>query len=278
MAGVGIGSEGGVSWENTGAATRPFAWGTGPFADVRLVVELATECFPFEDWALHPPPTSQTFPARCDAFDRNLDVFLVEGDPPAATAGLIGSGPPSGRAFEVIHAITPFGGPARFEADLTDLANALPGSNGIRVELASFSDPAGRVTGSNAGWTVSATLTVTPGRAPRRVLAAEPLFAVRLGAGESPLGTVFEVPSGATGGRIEYRASGHGQGAQGIGCNGPAEEFCSRRHVVSVDSVEIASLEPRRTDCQSLCTLAHFGPPVVGGFDYCAENPCGEHP
>jgi hypothetical protein len=40
--------------------------------------------------------------------------------------------------------------------------------------------------------------------------------------------------------------------------------------------VEIASLEPRRTDCQSLCTLAHFTPPAGGGgFDYCAENPCG---
>ena len=46
--------------------------------------------------------------------------------------------------FEVIHAITPFGGPEHLEVDLTDLANGLPGKHRLRVDIASYADPQGR--------------------------------------------------------------------------------------------------------------------------------------
>lgn len=255
---VGIGSENGAGWEETGQAERDLDWGVGPFAAVTLRVDLASSCFPFEAWADHPPPVGQSWPASCDAFDRNFDVDLVD----AATA------------FNVAHAITPFGGPEHLELDLTDLANARPGAHRLRVRIESYSDPAGKVTGSNAGWTVSASVAVVPGPAPRAVLVASPLFALRLGPGDPPAVATFVVPAGARAGRIEYRASGHGQGARDAGCIGPADEFCTRRHLIRVDDVEVDTIEPHRDDCQSLCTVAHYGAPDQG-FDFCAENPCG---
>jgi hypothetical protein len=178
--------------------------------------------------------------------------------------------------FNVVHAITPFGGPEQLDVDLTDLANARPGRHLLRVRLQSYSDPAGKVTGSNAGWTVGASVAVVPGAAPRAVLAAVPLFATRVGPGDPPPLGAFVVPPGAKAGRIEYRASGHGQGVRDPGCIGPADEFCTRHHLIRLDGIEVAATDPHRDDCQTLCTLAHYGGTGAGkGFDYCAENPCG---
>jgi len=235
-------------------------WTAGPFARVVLHADLATTCFPFEGWADDPPPRGQSWPADCDAFDRNFDVFVDDG----------GAGPP----FEIVHAITPFGGPEHVDVDITDLANALPGPHRLRADLDSFSDPAGQLTGSNGGWTVSARVEVTPGPAPRRVLAALPLYVGQLTAADTPPVLSFDVPDGTTAGRLEYRTSGHGQGPQDARCVGPAEEFCDRRHQLFVDGAQVEDIEPWRTDCQTLCTLAHYGP-AAAGFDYCQENPCG---
>jgi hypothetical protein len=174
----------------------------------------------------------------------------------------------------VIHAITPFGGPEHIEVDLTDLANALPGKHGLRFELGSYADSQGLVTGSNGGWTVSARVEVTAGPAPRHVLAVVPLYVGAIGAGDPFPVVSWEVPAGAVGGRLEYRTSGHGQGAAAPRCTGPAEEFCDRRHQIFIDGAEVDNIEPYREDCQTLCTVTHQGP-ADGGFDYCAENPCG---
>ena len=76
--------------------------------------------------ACDPPPAGQNWPADCDAFDRNFDFFIDDAPP-----GADGGGP---TPFEVIHAITPFGGPEHLEVDLTDLANGLPGKHGLRVD------------------------------------------------------------------------------------------------------------------------------------------------
>ena len=266
---VGIGSEGSSGWATVRTASADVDWGAGPFAQVRLVVDLESACYPFEKWQADPPPTGQRWPADCDAFDRNLSVYLDDRTDPAATPGAARPG------FEVIHAITPFGGPEHIEADLTDLGNGVRGPRRVRVDLSSNSDPQGLSTGSNAGWTVSARLEVTPGDAPRQVLAAIPLWAGRVGPGEPAPAATWEVPATTTAGRLEYRTSGHGQGARAPRCLGAAEEFCDRQHQIIVDGVLAKDVEAYRSDCQSLCTVAHYGP-ATGGLDYCQENPCGD--
>jgi hypothetical protein len=261
---VGIGAAGSTGWPNIGSARAGVDWGAGPFSRVTLVLDLDTTCFPFEKWSADPPPTGQNWPADCDAFDRNLNVFIDDG-------GASSGAPP----FEVVHAVTPFGGPEHLEVDLTDLANGLPGAHTLRVDLPSNSDSGGLVTGSNAGWTVSARVDVAPGPAPRSVLAVVPLYVGSIGAG-APFPVIpWEVPPGATGGRLEYRASGHGQGPVVPRCRGPAEEFCDRRHQLFIDGEQIDNIEPYREDCKALCTIAHAGP-ADGGLDYCLENPCGD--
>jgi hypothetical protein len=284
---VGIGSENGAAWEETGQAARPLDLGPGPFQSVTLHVDLVSACFPFEGWAANPPPAGQSWPPTCDAFDRNFDLDLDDplSDPAPAAAGDANAVAPPGdpgidagaslaSAFNVVHAITPFGGPEHLDVDLTDLANARPGKHRLRVRLQSYADPAGKVTGSNAGWTVNASVAVVPGAPPRAVLAAAPLFTTRVSPGDSPPVGAFVVPAGALAGRIEYRASGHGQGVRDPGCVGPADEFCTRHHLIRVDGIEVAATDPHRDDCQTLCTLAHDGT-ADKGFDYCAENPCG---
>ena len=236
----------------------------GPFAAVTLVIDLDSTCYPFESWQDNPPPAGQNWPADCDAFDRNFEWSLDNPkDDPNAPPGL-----------ELVRAITPFGGPLHLEVDITDVANAMPGEHELRAHISTWSDGAGQVSGSNGGWTVSARIEVTPGAAPRNVLAVVPLYfgSQTDDAGPDPI--AFTAPAETVAGRIDYRVTGHGGGAGGLSCIGPAEEFCKRDHTVAIDSVDLPSFVPWRTDCADLCTLAHYGP-LNGGFDYCQENPCG---
>ena len=319
---AGVGSYGSTGWTYVGEARADVDWKEGPFAQVTLVVDLDSACYPFTKWSADRPPVGQNWPADCDAFDRNFNVFIDDTVPAPApdgggsgggggTAGGGAAGGGSGGAgggagsggsgggdpgdagtadgptfapavpasaqripFEVIHAITPFGGPEHVEVDLTDLANGLPGKHALRVAINSYPDPQGMVTGSNGGWTVSAHVDVTPGPAPRKVLAVVPLYQGGIGATDPFPVVSWDVPPGTTGARLEYRTSGHGQGPQAARCTGPAEEFCDRRHQLFLDGVQIDNIEPWREDCQSLCTIAHYGAPDAG-FDYCQENPCG---
>src|SRR5438094_104899 len=78
----------------------------GPFASALLIVDLATTCYPFENWST--PPAGQNWPADCDAFDRNFEISL------------------DGK-LELMRAITPFGGPEHQEIDITDVVNGLLG-------------------------------------------------------------------------------------------------------------------------------------------------------
>ena len=233
----------------------PIDFAQGPFASVTLVIELSTTCFPFEQWQDNPPPAGESWPADCDAFDR-LFVWTLD-DP----------------AVELVRAITPFGGPMQLEIDITDVANGLPGERALRAFISTSADAAGQVSGSDGGWNVSAHIDVVPGPAPREILAVVPLYADEQEVAEGPT-LPFEVPAEATGGRIEYRVTGHGGGSVATGCIGPAEEFCRREHTIFVDAIEIDRFEPWRDDCDSYCTLTHWGDPA-GGFDYCLENPTG---
>jgi len=239
-----------------------------PFASVKMVVDLASTCSPLESWVGQPPPVGppagENWPADCDAFDRNFEVVLDEPAEPAV-------GPPG---LELLHAITPFGGPEHVELDITDIANGLPGKHAVGVSIPTYSDTAGQVSGSNGGWNVTVRIEVTPGPAPRDVLAVLPLFRGVQTSAMSPAPIDFELPAGTTETRVEYRTSGHGGGAVGPGCIGPAEEFCHRKHVIQLDGAELETVDPWRTDCEKLCTIAHYDGPS-GGFDYCEENPCG---
>src|SRR6266545_3809495 len=173
-----IGSHNSAGWPNTDEASAEVDLGAGPFQRVTLVVDLESTCYPFDKWKANPPPPQQSWPADCDAFDRNLNVFIdnplaVESDAgekdgssdapiDVDDAGNSGApivqmvaGPPP---YELVHAITPFGGPEHLETDITDFANGLPGKHHLRAHLLSWSDMAGQVTGSNNGWTISVTI------------------------------------------------------------------------------------------------------------------------
>jgi hypothetical protein len=240
-------------------------FGAVPIARATLVVDLRSTCYPFESWSMNRPPAGQSWPADCDAFDRNFELTLDEPTAPATA-------PP---ALELMRAITPFGGPLHLELDVTDAVNGLPGPHQLTAFIATWSDAAGKVSGSAGGWNVSVRLRMEPGTPPRQVLAVLPLLNDSLGpTARAPI--AFEVPPGATAARLELRTTGHGGATDNVGdCIGPAEEFCTRTHHVLVDGAEIApGLMPWRDDCDTLCTVAHYGS-GANGFDYCRENPCG---
>jgi hypothetical protein len=235
-------------------------FGAGPFTSVKLIVDLSSTCFPFEQWEDDPPPEGENWPPSCDAFDRNFEMALFD---PAD---------PERPGIELVRAITPFGGPMHIEADVTDLVNGAPGAHRFVTHITTWSDGAGQVSGSDGGWTVSARFEVDPGPPLRNVIALVPLF---YGPVTDPTGLTdltFTAPEGTVVGAIEYRVTGHGGGEIGPGCIGPAEEFCRRVHAVTLDGEDLAELRPWRDDCEIGCSDAHFEP---WDLDYCAENPCG---
>lgn len=239
---------------------------SGPFASVTLVADLASTCYPFDGWKTNPPPSGQNWPADCDAFDRNWSFTLDDPKDPTTE-------PP---AIELIHAITPFGGPEHLEVDVTDAVNGLPGKHTIAVVIPTWSDGAGKVSGSNGGWNVTAKLHFVPGPPPRKVLAVVPLFHGEQDASFTAPPLSFTVPEGTVDSRLEYRTSGHGGGAGDVACVGPAEEFCDRTHDIYVDEQKWTTIEPWIDDCSPHCgNVVHYGP-ASGGFDYCELNPCGD--
>jgi len=238
-------------------------FGAGPYQSVTLSADLGSTCFPFSNWSENPPPAGQNYPADCDAFDRNFEFSLddPEGDA-SSTPGL-----------ELVRAITPFGGPEHLEHDLTAVANGSPSAHRLRVRINTYPDPAGKISGSNGGWDLSAKLTLVTGAAPRRPLAVIPLFYGDITTTDA-LAAEFDAPAGTRSAYVEYRTTGHGQAAgDPISCRGPAEEFCQRTHTIQLDGREIETLKPWRT-CTDLCTLVTAEGDA--GFSYCQQNPCGD--
>lgn len=232
----------------------------GPFADAKIVIDLTSTCFPFEQWKADPPPAGHNWPASCDAFDRNFEIALFD---PAA---------PASPGLEIVRAITPFGGPLHIEGDVTDILNATHAKRRLEVTIPSYSDPEGKVSGSNGGWNVSVHLELTPGAPPRQVLAVVPLVYDSDTKGGTPRPFPFTLPEGTASARVEYLATGHGGGKGDIACIGPAEEFCARTHTLRADGTAILTdKELWRDDCDTLCTTTKGGP----FSSYCKENPCG---
>lgn len=237
----------------------------GSFAEVKLVLALESPCFPFEKWQTDKPPSGQNWPAACDAFDRNYETWLSN---PAD---------PTGTPLELVRAITPFGGPEDTTVDVTDVFNdpalAAGAKRSLEVHIATWSDGAGKVSGSAGQWFVTAKLQVTPGVAPRKVVGVVPIVNTNVDEKWMPSDLPLTLPAGTTHTHLEYRVTGHGGGAGGAGCIGPNEEFCKRSHHVFADAAKLGDLTPWRTDCKANCTLAHS---TVLNNDYCTQNPCGD--
>jgi len=247
--------------EHFQSATADVDFGEASVASAKLFVELTSPCFPFSKWVEQGVPAGQNWPARCDAFDRALSVSLDAGEPGETPAGI-----------ELVRAITPFGGPLKVEVDVTDVVNGLPGVHQLRLSIDTWSDAEGLVSGSNGEWQASVILETTPGAAPRRVLAVVPLV-LESQTEVDAVPVTLEVPEGVGSARIDYLVTGHGA-VRGLGCIGPAEEFCQRAHELRLDGQLLEELSPWRNDCASLCTITP-NDASAGPASYCAENPCG---
>jgi hypothetical protein len=248
--------------EHHQSVTAPVDFGTESVAHATLHVELESPCFPFDRWTADQIPEGHNFPLYCDAFDRTFEISLDNPEPGS-------EGEPG---LELARAITPFGGPLALDFDVTDIVNGLPGEHALRVLIPTYADPDGLVSGAKGEWIVSATLSREFGKAPRNVLAVEPLLYGSF-TQAAPPAVVFDAPDGTVAARLDYLTTGHGSGSA-FGCRGPAEEFCQRTHTLSLDGAIVAEFDPWRSDCHTLCTLTHYESDVVSA-DYCAENPTG---
>jgi hypothetical protein len=262
------------SQPNFQKATTTLTLPAGSFANATLVLDLGTTCFPFANWKTDPPPSGQNWPADCDAFDRNFETLLSDPTAPMGTPRL-----------ELVRAITPFGGPEHIEEDVTDVLNGLQAMDGatpktrtFEIDIPTWSDSAGQVSGSKGGWNVSAKLLITSGAAPRNVVGVVPIVDGSFGSTTTFAPTSITLPAGTTSARVDYRVTGHGGGTDSTGeCDGPAEEFCKRTHTVTFDGVAEPTFQPYRTDCQSLCQFTTGDPDFpFSGEGYCKENPCGD--
>jgi hypothetical protein len=188
------------------------------------------------------------------------------------------SDPGDAPGFELLRSITPFGGPAHLEVDVTDWANLHPGEHTLRSYINSWPDGTGQVSGSKGGWHLSVRVDVEPGPAPRNVLAAISLYQGEYTADTPAPKVPFTLPDGVVKAELEYRVSGHGGATDNIGeCIGPAEEFCKRTHHVALDGAEVSTFDAWRIDCGTFCTITD-NPLPVGPAKYCLENPCGSIP
>ncbi len=248
-------------------ATHTIDWGAGTVSRATLHLALQSPCFPFDKWSPDTVPPGENWPTLCDAFDRGLLVSL---DDPKDAEGAT-PGPPG---LELVRAITPFGGPLELDVDMTDIVNARPGGHSLGVDIGTYGDADGLVTGTKGEWIVSATVELVDGPAPRRVVAVLPLVFGSV-TEASPEPVAFTIPEGVTRGVVEYRATGHGAADGGASCIGPAEEFCRREHVLMLDGVTLDEFSPWRNDCATLCTPASYESSFVSIAEYCAENPCG---
>lgn len=238
--------------------------GPATFAKVTLVVDLESDCYPWEKWQTSPPPNGQNWPAACDAFDRTMgfiaDPALQDGDP---------------LGFELLRSITPFGGPEHLEEDITDWANAHPGVHSLRSYIDSWPDGAGKVSGSAGGWHLSVRLDIEPGPPPRDVLGVYSLYQGGYTVDTPAPNVPFTLPEGTAAVELSYIVSGHGGANDVVGdCIGPAEEFCKRVHHLMIDGGSAGDFTPWRIDCLDLCTITD-NPIPEGPAKYCLENPCG---
>lgn len=230
----------------TADATVP----AGCYARAVLRFSVKTECE-------SKPPSGQNWPPGCDPFDRLAYLTLADEGAPTP--------------LHLLHAVTPFGGAATWEQDVTDLAPALVGKHRYRAFVSSVATADGQASGSDAGFEVGVELVVTPGPPPREVVAVVPVFRQRIEPATAPLGAEVTAPPGQSPlrARLFFTTSGHG----GKG-NPPCDEFCKKQNTVSVDGMAVYDQAPW-TDCPDTCTHVPASLSCGGkSWGYkCKENP-----
>lgn len=137
-----------------------------------------------------------------------------------------------GMEVELIRFVTGFGGPVKFQQDVTALAPLLEGRCTIVASLSTFSEA--------PSWRLSVSLGYSKhGLGPRWPTLAEPLFeAPHVTAEDSRLQARVTIPAGVEQPRIWLTSTGHAT-------DGAAEnEFVSCTHILRVDGQEIARWRP----------------------------------
>ena len=142
--------------------------------------------------------------------------------------------PTSGAALpapiELVRFVTGFGGEGRFEVDVTDLAPAIAGQQRFRLTLETYLDP---------GWSVSASIVVTPDPSARTPAIAIPAWGPATMTVEQPrVRARVTIPKDTGVPRVRMLSTGHGSAG--------GDEFVSRTHVLRVDGVEVLRWRPYR--------------------------------
>ena len=206
------------------------------------------------------PPAGQNWPTSCDPFDRLAQVSLAD---------------PGTTPMFVLDAVTSFGGTATWTQDVTDYASLLTGKHTYHVEIDTYSDPKGLVTGTASSHDATVSILLTPGTPPHDVVLAVPLLRSDItgggDAGAPVLSAKLTAPSGASQARFDYFTSGHG-GNGAMAC----DEFCPKENDVSLDGTNVYAKAPT-SNCSKNCThMPITGSISCGGttYDYiCEQNP-----
>jgi Peptide-N-glycosidase F, C terminal len=207
------------------------------------------------------PPAGQNWPTDCDPYDRLAQVSLAD---------------PGKTAMFVLDAVTSFGGSAMWTQDVTDYASLLSGKHTYRVEIDTYSDSQGLVTGTASSHDVTVSILLTPGPPPHDVLLAVPLLRSDItgggDAGEPMLSAKLDAPSGATQARFDYFTSGHGANGPEMEC----DEFCPKQNDVTLDGKSVYAKTPT-SNCSDNCTHQSISGSISCAgmtFDYvCQQNP-----
>jgi hypothetical protein len=222
----------------------------GCYASASVQFAIKTGC-------VGPAPAGQNWPAKCDPFDRLARVTLAD----SGHTPLI-----------LLDAVTPFGANATWTADVTDYVPALVGTHSIAAFVSSYATADGQASGTDAGFDVDVSLTLTPGVPPRDVVAVVPIWRQTIDPKTAPLTSMLTAPPGAAHARLDFFTTGHGAQGSLQEC----DEFCMKLNTVTVDGTKVYAKAPWK-DCSNDCTqVPRSGTFSCGGqtFNYtCKENP-----
>ncbi len=222
----------------------------GCYASASLRFSIKTGC-------VGAAPPGQNWPAKCDPFDRLSRVTLAD---------------PGQTPLILLDAVTPFGADATWTADVTDYVPALTGTHTIAAYISSYATADGQASGTDAGFDVDVTLTLTPGVPPRDVIAVVPIWRQSIDPTTGPLTSMIAAPDGAAHARLDFFTTGHGAKGSLMEC----DEFCMKPNTVTVDGAKVYAKAPWK-DCSNDCTHTTISGTIMCGgqtFDYgCKENP-----
>ncbi len=153
----------------------------------------------------------------------------------AGSVRLVGDRSPD---LEVVRFITPYGGRADYEVDVTPLAPLLRGRRVLRASIDTWTSPA---------WRIDVALRYEPAASYDNATWAAPLYLTdsfnrqSMPAGDS---ATVAIPPGLARVVLRYFSTGHCTDGT------DADEFISKANVISVDGTVVARFHPWRDDCR----------------------------